>query len=206
MIRRILIGASSLVAVLTLSATSAFAATYTDGTYSGTVVQGAPSPYTGSIGFQIHGGVLSGLHFKVKMKCADLYWAEVKSPPSASSLRVTVGQDGKFSYSGTVSGTEVQLTGEVTGENAVGTFLESFHTSASSVCAMAAAAPFSAGYVTAPSASGSKAAAHATRRHSAGRHGSGRHHRSHHGGGSATRRRHRGTAGVQRGTLVNPGL
>ncbi len=145
--------AGTLLAALALACTPALAAgkssahtskrSYFNGAYAGTVNQSIPQAYRGAIGFTVHAGVLSGLHFTVTMVCGKLLLAQVQSPPT--SLHVRVSRAGDFAYTGSVAGAQVDLEGRIRGGHASGTFFESFHTSAVNVCTMYSPAPFGAG-------------------------------------------------------------
>lgn len=113
---------------------------YRGGLYTGTVSQLVPKPYAGTISFKVHKGRLTKLTFNVTMVCAKVLIAQVQSPPS--SIAVSVTRNGTFSYSGTVSGTDLQLQGAFHGNRVHGSFFESFQTSPGSTCTMLAPAQF----------------------------------------------------------------
>lgn len=153
--RRATVIATAVSAALLGGVPSAWASprTYATGVYAGAVTQAIPRSYTGSIGFSIRSGALTALHFNVSMVCGTTLLTEVTSPPS--SVHVPVHRDGSFSYSRTVAGTLVKLSGSLHGKKARGTFFESFHTTNAYTCTMYAAAPFRAGWGSSKSGSGS---------------------------------------------------
>ena len=116
---------------------------YVGGVYSSTVRQTVPRSYEGTISFRIHDRKLTKLRFTVTMVCAKVLIAQVQSPPSA--LEIPVARDGSFSYTGTVSGTTVQLQGALRGHRARGMFFESFRTAPGHTCTMLTPAPFGTG-------------------------------------------------------------
>jgi len=138
--------AGACLAVLAVAAPPALAArrAYVAGAYAGRVRQSIPHTYTGSIGFDIHGSILTNLHFRVDMVCGKFLLAQVTSPPSP--VHVKVNPAGAFAYSGTMRGAHVDLRGKLQGRSAKGTFFESFHTSPQNACTMYRPAPFGAGH------------------------------------------------------------
>jgi hypothetical protein len=111
------------------------------GTYNGQINQTAPNQYTGHIHFVVRRGKITGLRFTTGTLCGSM-WA-VDKDHTLPIFPVKITSSGAFSYRGTVSGRVIKLTGKVEGNQAHGTFFQSFPLG-QLTCTMGQAAPFTA--------------------------------------------------------------
>lgn len=111
------------------------------GTYNGQIDQVQPKKYTGHIHFIVRRGRIAALRFTAGTLCGVLWVVDKDHSLPTFPLKVT--SHGAFSYRGTVGGRLIELRGRLKGNQARGTFFQTFPWG-QMMCTMGQAASFTA--------------------------------------------------------------